>query len=150
MAFTMSQVKRKTPSKQDDIKSCYHLIYSNDLLTDNVKYGIWQYCNYRFTKRNRGRFTAAILQTMIEELLDKTCYKQYKEISFLDVDKNENEILYHVKRAIHYGATRSLYYEQAAEYNMSALDNLKVDLNPPKQERLTTDEVKDYFGDLFI
>ena len=90
------------------------------------------------------------VSTMIEELLDKTCYKQYKEISFLDVDKNENEILYHVKRAIHYGATRSLYYEQAAEYNMSALENLKVELNPPKQERLTTDEVKDYFGDLFI
>lgn len=150
MAFTMSHINRKAPSKQDDIKSCYRAVYGNDLLTDNLKYAIWQYCNYRFTKRNRGRFSASIIETMVEELLTKTCYIEYKDLSFSDVTKNENEILHHIKRAIYYGATRSLYYEQADEYNMRGFENLKIDLNPPCRERLTTDEVKDYFKDLFI
>lgn len=150
MGFTMSQVKRKAPSKQDDIKSCYHTVYSNDLLTDNIKYAIWQYCNYRFTKRNRGRFSSTVLDSMIQELLNKTCYIEYKDLSFSDVNKNENEILHHIKRAIYFGATRSLYYEQADDYNINSLENLTIDLNPPCKERLTTDEVKDYFKDLFI
>ena len=67
MSFTMSQVKRKPSSKQQDIKSCYRLIYSDTILTDNVKQGLWQYCNYRFSKRNRGKFDAVILQKMVEE-----------------------------------------------------------------------------------
>ena len=37
MSFTMSQVKRKPSSKQQDIKSCYRLIYSDTILTDNAK-----------------------------------------------------------------------------------------------------------------
>lgn len=150
MSFNMNQIQRKSISKQDDIKSCYFIIYSNDILTENVKLGIWQYCNYRFSKRNRGRFSAKTIELMIEDLLQKTCYKNYNDITIDDVLKNENTILYHIKRAIHYGATRSLYYEKADEYNLDFIDDLKIDLNPPCKERMTTDEVKDYFKDLFI
>ena len=67
MAFAMNQIKRKSPSKQLDIKSCYREVYGNDILTDNVKLGIWQYCNYRFSKRNRGKFDDKLLKEMIEE-----------------------------------------------------------------------------------
>lgn len=147
MAFSMSEVKRKVPSKQEDIKSCYSVVHGNDILTNNVKHGIWQYCNYRFTKRNRGRFNAKIIQGMIEELLSEICYKQYVSISIHDVEKNENEILYHLKRAIVYGATRSLYYAQASELNLDNL-NVKMEIEPPKQERMTSEEVVDYFKDL--
>lgn len=149
MAFAMNQIKRKSPSKQLDIKSCYREVYGNDILTDNVKLGIWQYCNYRFSKRNRGKFDDKLLKEMIEELLSKICYKKYISISINDVLKNENEILYQIKRAIIYGATRSLYFEQASELNLDVLAT-KMEIHPPKQERMTTDDVVDYFKDIMI
>lgn len=149
MSFTMSQVKRKPSSKQQDIKSCYRLIYSDTILTNNIKQGLWQYCNYRFSKRNRGKFDAVILQKMVEDLLSQICHKNYCSISLNDVQRNENEILYHIKRAIVYGATRSIYYEQLDELNLDVL-NTTIQISPPTKERMTSEDVIDYFKDIMM
>lgn len=151
MAFTMNQVKRKVSTKKDkqaDIKSCYGTVYGNALLTPNVKIGIWQYCNYRFTNRNRGKFDEDVIREMIHELLSKICCKEYVNICIEDVIKNEAEILYHVKRAIGYGATRSLYYDIDIMQNFTA--GLKMEITPPTKERMTENETVNYFKDVIM
>lgn len=149
----MNQIQRKTSSKQDYIKECHFVVKNLDILTENVKYGLWQYADYRFKKRNRGVFRGETLRLLIIELLEYCCNKPFNSISRKDVNINENQILYEIKKAIYYGATRCLY---DASNNVIHLDKsmFNDNTNEPKSisgnRQLDIEEVKDYFKDLMI
>jgi len=149
MAFSMSEVKRKVPSKQADIKACYYYVYNNDILTENVKTGLWKYCNYRFSQRNRGKFNETSIQEMTKELLEKVCRMPYNSIGIKDVMKDELDILYHIKRAIYFGATRTLYYEDADYKDVTNINNIGYKIEKPRH--LTCkEEVLQYLEDIRI
>lgn len=149
MAFSMSDIKRKVPSKQADIKACYHYIYNNDILTDIVQTGLWKYCNYRFSQRNRGKFNVDTISNMTKELLEKVCRLPYNSIGINIVRQNELDILYHIKRAIYFGATRTLYYEDADYINTDSITNMNYKIEKPRH--LTCkQEVIDYLEDIMI
>ena len=149
MSFSMNEVKRKSPSKQIDIKSCYRYIQNNDILTENVKTGIWKYCNYRFSQRNRGKFNKEIVQEMTKNLLEKVCRLPYNSIGINIVKQNENDILYHIKRAIYYGATRDLYYEEADYNNLDNLNNIGYKIEKPRHLTCSEDVLK-YLEDITV
>lgn len=153
MSFSMSQIQRKTHSKQDYIKECHFVIKDLDILTDNVKYGLWQYADYRFRKRNRGVFRGDTLKTMIVDLLEYCCNKPFNSISRKDVNNNENQILYEIKKAIFYGATRCLYDANNTVIHIDKSmfkDDVKEPEIIPGNRKLDSEEVKDYFKDLMI
>lgn len=54
MSFQLSSVKYKSRKQdiQNNIKTCFVEIKTNDLLTENVKYGLSKYVDYRFTHRS--------------------------------------------------------------------------------------------------
>lgn len=149
MAFSMSDIKCKAPSKQTDIKACYHYIYNNDILTENVQTGLWKYCNYRFSQRNRGKFNVDTIREMTKELLEKVCKLPYNSIGLKNVDQNELDILYHIKRAIYFGATRTLYYEEADYIDLTSINNTSYKIEKPRH--LTCkQEVINYLEDIMI
>lgn len=149
MSFSMNEVKRKIPSKQSDIKGCYYYIQNNDILTENVKTGIWKYCNYRFSQRNRGKFNKITVETMTKDLLEKVCKLPYNSIGLVEVTKNEDDILYHIKRAIYFGATRSLYYEEADYKNIDDINNIGYKIEKPRHMTCKED-VLAYLEDITI
>lgn len=148
MSFSMSQIKKKSCAKQDNIKNCYHFIYNKSNLTDAVKLALWKYCDYRFKNRNTGTFTQNRLDKMLDELLVKICNEKYDDININDIIQNENELVYQIKRAIYFGSTKSLYYE----IDNANLDNLatSIIIEKPPTQRMTTDQVKDYFKDVMV
>ena len=153
MSFSMSQVNRKSVSKQDAVKRCYGLIYSNPILTDNVKLGMWKYAEYRFTQRNRGKFDKPQLEELIKELLEYCCGKSYLQISGKDVSINENQILYELKKAIYYGATRCLYDKTNTIIDTSKItfkENIQEPVRLSDDVKLEKQEVVDYFKELMI
>lgn len=151
MSFSISQINRKKiVSKQDDIKQCYYYIKTNNLFTENLKIALWKYVDYRFKSRNRGRFTKNVLQKLIIDLLQNICVKSYKEIEINDIEINENELLYQIKRAIYFGATYSIYYSNADLLNLDrSMFKEGEDIYKPRK-KLNTEEVQDYFKGLMI
>lgn len=151
MAFSLNQITRKKIiSKQDDIKQCYFYVKTNSLLTENIKIGLWKYVDYRFKSRNRGRFTQKILEDMTQDLLEKVCMKHIQDIQYSDIELNENEILYQIKRAIHYGATRNIYYDDAdLIYLDRSMFKEGEEIDKPRK-KLNKTEVQDYFKGLMI
>lgn len=148
MAFTMQEVKRKSKTTKDYINQCYYIIYNNNLLTDNIKYALWKYVSYRFSNRQCNRLSAKTLNKMIEDLLEKVCRLSYSNIKLEDINACENSIIYQIKRAINFGATKNLYYEKSDYIDPS---NIIIDnVVPPPNKHLSCDEVKDYFKDLMI
>ena len=85
---------------------------------------------------------------MINELLIKVCKKDLKDITMKDIKINENEIIYQIKRAIYYGATKTLYYDY------DGFVSLDLVVEPPKSKSgnrtLSEEEVIDYFKDVMI
>ena len=154
MAFDMNQIKRKSMTRQNNIKDCLRYIRSNQKLTENVKYAIWKYTEYRFNKRNHSNFTAKRLSEMIDELLEYVIPKQIKDITYIDVINNENKILYEIKRAIYYGATHYLYYQNndgTMDIDTSKLVGIKAEpLRLKDEEKLTKEQVVNYYKDLMI
>lgn len=153
MAFQMSNIKCETQKHtiQNKIKRCFGTIKGNDLITDNVKYALCKYVDYRFTKRNSGNLDGVYLQQMIEELLEFVINKKYTSISLQDVINNESEILYEIKKAIIYGATRKLYFDMSEHIQ----NQYKGVLNTPvikltKTQLQEKQSVVDYFKDLLI
>lgn len=154
MAFSMNQVKRKTVTKQDNIKQCLKDLGSNQILTENIKYAVWQYAEYRFNKRNHSTFTSKRLMEMTNDLLEHIIQKPYSEITWLDVLNNENKIIYEIGRAIFYGAIHNLYYtgnDTLTKDNINLrkdLDNEPIRL--PDDKKLEKQEVINYFKGLII
>lgn len=160
MSFSLSNVKynKGTQNINSSIRSCFTLVKQMDILTNNVKYGINKYINYRFTKRNCKYFKADILQEMIYDLLQYVCGKPYISISLKDVINNEGDILYEIKKAIIYGATKHLYFVPSQEDETNDLTDFystfkkqPKDIEKLTEEQLQNEEqVKFYFEDLVI
>ena len=91
---------------------------------------------------------------MIDELLEYVIPKQIKDITYIDVINNENKILYEIKRAIYYGATHYLYYQNndgTMDIDTSKLVGIKAEpLRLKDEEKLTKEQVVNYYKDLMI
>ena len=147
MAFEMKQITRKCKSKRDKINELFRSVKNNPLLTSNIKIALNKYINYKLYNRN-CIYSESTMSNMINELLEHVCKKNINDITIKDIKFSENEIIYQIKRAIKYGATKSLYYE------LSNYSNLDLDVEPPKstsgQRSLSEDEVVNYFKDIMI
>lgn len=149
MSFSLCEinVKSKKQTKvRDIIKKYYFQIYNIDILNNNIIYALKQYVNFRVTKRYTGNDSINEFGNMIKELLEYCINKKYNNISKEDVNNNEIQIIYEIKKAIYYGALHSLYYKSNIQVKFfeETIENLKV--NSLKNEK----EVKDYFSDLNI
>lgn len=147
MSFSLSQIQCKKHNKQDDIKACYGVIKGMNILTENVQFGLWKYADYRFSKRCRGRLTSKTLKTMIIDLLEKVCNKSIESISYEDITIYESELLYQIKRAIIYGATRSIYYDESDLINLDQI--LVANVDKPKND-IDKQELIAYFESLMV
>ena len=107
MSFSMTNVKIKSKTKFNP-REYYSYVYNNPLLTDNVRYALKRYMDFRLSKRCLG-LNIQKQKDMINDLLQFCCNKPYLNIKYSDVYNNENEIIYQIKRAIYYGATKCLY-----------------------------------------
>ena len=147
MSFSLSQIQRKKSVNTNNIRYCFSVVSKMSILTKNVKYALGKYIDSRCKNRFTKDLTPDIIKEMIIELLEKCCNKNYINIGIKDVAVNENEILYQIKKAIYYGATKHLYFNESSTLNIS---NLRTSVLPPvKPERkLNEDEVQDYFKEL--
>lgn len=109
MSFSLLEVKKKCTTVKDRIIGCHRYINNNSILTPNVKYALNQYVNYRFSKRQNVTFTSKRLQQLVIDLLQYCCDEHIDNITYNHVEANEGSILYEIKRAIYYGATKCLY-----------------------------------------
>lgn len=152
MSFSILEVKRKSTSFKDKIRYCYSYIKSNDILTDNVKYALDKYISFRFTKRTNSNFTSNRLKEMTEDLLSYCCNKPYVSISIQDVMANESQILYEIKRAIFYGATKCLYNPNLGTMNINETMFKQGYEQPKRLENIDINQqvVIDYFKDLMV
>lgn len=151
MAFSLDSVKRKARTKQTEVFDCHFYLKDLDILTENTRYALWKYVDYRFRKRHRGTLSSQQLEPLVQELLSYCCNKPYQSISRQDVINNENSIIYEIKRAIYFGATRCLYDK---DNQVLQIDKSKFKDTLDEPERVSTDfnmtldAVKDYFKDL--
>lgn len=156
MSFTLTQIQRKQCRNKVDFRKCYAMINNWDILSNNVKLALKKYLNYRLKQRRTNNLFNDKLEEMIKELLECCCNKDYLQIGLQDVVLNENEILYQIKKAIYYGATKHIY--SPYDNNMSNicglnLNNLRQSVLPPKritQENLSIEQVQDYFAELEV
>lgn len=149
----MSNINRKSVTKQTHIKDCLYFLRSNEKLTENTKTALWEYANYRFNKRNHSNFSSKRLQEMTEELLEYILHKDYKDITQEDILINENRIIYEVGRAIYYGAIHHLYYEGTgiiSSDDIKVRESLSEPVRIPDNEKLERQDVIDYFKGLMI
>lgn len=159
MSFSLSQIQRKCNNRKvtniNKIKQCYKYVNSLDILTDNVKYGLTKYLDYRFKQRKTNDLQYTLLQDMIKELLENCCQLPYIKIGINQCKLNECEILYQIKKAIYFGATKHIYSIYANMENTQILDSMsfRKDILPPQRIKETNIEiqtVKNYFSDLEI
>lgn len=144
----MSDIKRKAVSKKDEIKECYFFIQSLENITPNIKLAMWKYCSFRFGQRTCGRFTSKSAEKLLNELLVIVTSKTLKDVVINECKVYENELLYQIKRAIYFGATKTLYYDSTQQLDLSYF---KDSLDVPKRiqkDSLNKDEVEDYFKGL--
>lgn len=148
MSFQLSEVVCCRSSKKTlryNVSSCFSLVNNMDILTANVKIALKAYVNYRFTRRNSNNLNSNSLNIMIKELLEFVCGKSYLKISKKDVLINEATILFEIKKAIIYGATKKLYFNEME--NEKDLDNFYNFSYKPNQDKkvvkLTEVELKE-------
>lgn len=153
MSYSLSNVKKRVTNKSDLVKGCYGLIYSDGRLSDNVKYGLWKYVEYRLKMRNRSTFNKDVLNNMISELLEYCCNKSYLDVSGKDVLINENSLLYEIKKAIYYGATKCLYDTSNSIIDLDDVqfrENIQEPVRVSDDVRMNKEELEDYFKDLIV
>lgn len=127
---------------QVNIKGCYKVISTDNLiLNQNVSYALRKYLNFIVTNRDMIKFTPEHFESIFKDLLEQCCEKPYKEISRMDVNKNEQEILYQIKKSIITGATNYIYKKEP-----------EIKLEPIKKNNIKLElaDVEKYFGDLEI
>lgn len=153
MSFQLSNVKYKSHKQniQYNIKECFMGIKHNDLLTENVKYALSKYVDYRFTKRNCKNLNYEQLLEMIKGLLEFVVGKNYTSISIVDVNNNESQILYEIKKAILNGATKTLYYDMTDKLQENYEYIITKDIPKlTKNELQDKQSIVDYFKDAVI
>lgn len=148
MSFSMSQITKKGKSKKEKINELFRVLNNNTLINCNIRNALKAYINHILRNRNNFLISEKTFSNMINELLIKVCKKDLKDISVKDIKINENEIIYQIKRAIYYGATKTLYYDY------DGFVSLDLVIEPPKSKSgnrtLSEEEVIDYFKDVMI
>lgn len=148
MSFSMSQITKKGKSKKEKINELFRVLNNNTLINCNIRNALKAYINYILRNRNNFLISEKTFSNMINELLIKVCKKDLKDITMKDIKINENEIIYQIKRAIYYGATKTLYYDY------DGFVSLDLVIEPPKSKSgnrtLSEEEVIDYFKDVMI
>lgn len=148
MSFSMSQITKKGKSKKEKINELFRVLNSNILINCNIRNALKAYINHILQNRNNFLISEKTFSNMINELFIKVCKKDLKDITMKDIKINENEIIYQIKRAIYYGATKTLYYDY------DGLVSLDLVVEPPKSKSgnrtLSEEEVIDYFKDVMI
>ena len=140
MSFSMSQITKKGKSKKEKINELFRVLNNNTLINCNIRNALKAYNTFLISEKT--------FSNMINELLIKVCKKDLKDITMKDIKINENEIIYQIKRAIYYGATKTLYYDY------DGFVSLDLVVEPPKSKSgnrtLSEEEVIDYFKDVMI
>lgn len=148
MSFSMSQITKKGKSKKEKINELFRVLNSNTLINCNIRNALKAYINYILRNRNNFLISEKTFSNMTNELFIKVCKKDLKDITMKDIKINENEIIYQIKRAIYYGATKTLYYDY------DGFVSLDLVVEPPKSKSgnrtLSEEEVIDYFKDVMI
>lgn len=148
MSFSMSQITKKGKSKKEKINELFRVLNNNTLINCNIRNALKAYINHILRNRNNFLISEKMFSNMINELLIKVCKKDLKDITMKDIKINENEIIYQIKRAIYYGATKTLYYDY------DGFVSLDLVVEPPKSKSgnrtLSEEEVIDYFKDVMI
>ena len=148
MSFSMSQITKKGKSKKEKINELFRVLNSNTLINCNIRNALKAYINYILRNRNNFLISEKTFSNMTDELFIKVCKKDLKDITMKDIKINENEIIYQIKRAIYYGATKTLYYDY------DGFVSLDLVIEPPKSKSgnrtLSEEEVIDYFKDVMI
>lgn len=164
MAFSMTQIKRETSKQthysQQEIRRCFATIKGVKILTNNVIYALQQYTTYRLKQRRLAEFNYNQLLFMIQELLEKCCDKCFLTLTKQDVEINEKELLFQIKCAIYYGATKHIYFNHDTgvintdKLRQNILPRNRKEVAPPQRIPLNTkveaDYVKAYFKELEI
>ncbi len=155
MSFSLTQIKRNTHKSNysnESIRRCFASVKGIPILTKNIVYALNSYINYRLKMRRLSDFDYEQLSIMIKELLENCCGKNFLNITKQDVLNNEKEILYQIKKAIYYGATKHLYFEPG--YVKIDITKLRKNILPPKRipDNVTLESqiVKKYFEELKI
>lgn len=152
MSFDMSIIKKKTNVKQRII-DCKEYIRYNNLLTSNIKMALSKYVDFRFNKMQHISFTSNRLNKLVVDLLQYICDKDYKDITLKDVQYKESSILYEIKRAIYFGATKCLY-NQGTDSSALVQSYHSANKIPVYFTRLTSQQLKsrkvveEYFDDI--
>lgn len=153
MAFSMSDIKRKGITTKDYVIRCRNLLRDNNKLTENVRTALWEYCLYRFKRRQNSKFTEKKLNEMCKDLLQYVIQKNYDGITLQDVSINENRIIYEIYRAVHYGAIHHLYYTDSdiiSKDDIKVMDSLIEPQDFVSKDRLEKQDVIDYFKGMII
>lgn len=159
MSFSLSQVSRKLNNHNVDPRSYFSYIKNDSRLTEGVKAALNVYVNYILKYKRKLSFSIDTFKDMVNDLLHHCCNKNYLAVSVEDVTNNECDIVYEIKKAIIFGATKSLYFMGGTDilYADSSLftDNL-LDYNiskltkPISTKTMTKEDVTDYFKDLVV
>ena len=86
---------------------------------------------------------------MMKKMKEKVCRLPYNSIGINIVKQNELDILYHIKRAIYFGATRTLYYEDADYINTDSITNMNYKIEKPRHLTCKQEAI-DYLEDIMI
>lgn len=154
MSFSLKQVNRKSVTKKDNICQCLFYIRNNFIMTENVKYSLWQYAQYRFNKRNHSTFSSKRLSEMFDDLLEHTFNKNSSDVTYTDIYNNENILINEIGRAIYYGATKHLYYDAN---DILDVDNIELrnsikdePIRLPENEKIEKKQLEDFFKGLIM
>lgn len=147
MSFNMQDVKRKNKPKKEAMSEYSGVLNSSLLITPNVKQALWQYVLFRIFKRRNSKFSANVLEQMIEDMFVYIIKKPYENIRVEDVINNENQIIYEIANAIFYGNLHHLYYDDSSSVTDIRFKEPKpITLN----RQLTNNELEDYFKNIMV
>ena len=147
MSFSLDSVKYKKVDIGDNIRKCFNVVNGNPILTDGIKCGLCNYVNYRLKNRYLN-ISPQKLNDMVADLLEYSCGINYLKLCKQDVINNELQILFEIKKAIKYGATRKLYYDTVLDDD-SLFNGIEVEY-PKFKTNCSVQDVQNYFSDLII
>lgn len=159
MSFSLSQVSRKLNNHKVNPISYFSYIKNDSRLSEGVKAALNVYVNYILKYKRNLSFSIDKFKFMVNDLLHHCCDKNYLAISIEDVTNNECDIVYEIKKAIIFGATKSLYYIGDTDIlyadsclftdNLFHYDTSKLS-KPISTKTMTKEDVTDYFKDLVV
>ncbi len=148
MAFSMTKVNYKKTNIKQIASDCFRFIREHVLLTDNIRYALNAYVNYRL-KHRYNHLSVETLNTLIINLLEYSCGKEYIKLCKQDVINNEIQIIFEIKKAIKYGATKCLYYSNIINLD-KFVDGEECVQYPKFKQNYTIKDVEDYFSDIVV